>query len=135
MQPARAAPAVPLVYQPLCWRPSICDNNHCGALTRWSHVNLRSGSIRGSLDRAGWLSRPSSSGEFREWYRWKALENRTADLLIPPLRLICAATDTLASGSVYTVLAGKQGEFKLCGPGRRQQQWSEGSRAMSNHGP
>jgi hypothetical protein len=43
MQPARAAPAVPLVYQPLCWRPSICDNSHCGALTRWSHVNLRSG--------------------------------------------------------------------------------------------
>jgi hypothetical protein len=43
-------------------------------------------------------------------------ENRTADLLIPPLRLICPATDTLASGSVYTVLAGKQGELKLCWP-------------------
>ena len=39
-----------------------------------------------------------------------------ADLLIPPLRLICPATDTLASGSVYTVLAGKQGELKLWWP-------------------
>jgi hypothetical protein len=39
----RAAPGVPLAYQPLCRRPSIGDNNHCGALTRWSHVNLRSG--------------------------------------------------------------------------------------------
>src|SRR5271168_4466988 len=30
MRPRRAAPGVPLVYQPLCWRPSVYDSNHCG---------------------------------------------------------------------------------------------------------
>jgi hypothetical protein len=57
----RAAPGVPLVYQPLCWRPSVCDSNHCGTMSRWSHVNLRSGLLPSIFGWAGRLSRPSIS--------------------------------------------------------------------------
>jgi hypothetical protein len=58
---ARAAPGLPFVYQPLCWRPNVCDSNHCGTLSRWSHVNLRSGLVSSIFGCTGRLSRPSSS--------------------------------------------------------------------------
>jgi hypothetical protein len=57
---------VPLVYQPLCWRPSVCDSNHCGTMSRWSHVNLRSGLVPSIFGCARRLSRPSSSRR-RSW--------------------------------------------------------------------
>jgi hypothetical protein len=43
MRPAKAAPGVPFVFSPLCWHPNVCVGNHRGSVTRWSHVNLRSG--------------------------------------------------------------------------------------------
>ena len=61
MRPRRAAPGVPLVHQPLYWRPSVCDSNRCGTMSRWSHVNLRSGLVPSIFGSTGRLSRPSSS--------------------------------------------------------------------------
>jgi hypothetical protein len=85
MGPRRAAPGVPLVYRPLCWHPSARNINHCGTLTRWSHVNLRSRSID------SWIAPVGCQGHHPLAERLGSLvprprhpENRAAQALMPP---------------------------------------------------
>src|SRR5208282_890274 len=44
---------------PLCWRPSVCDSNPRGILTRWCHTNLRVYFQFASSDCGALLSRPT----------------------------------------------------------------------------
>ena len=40
-----AAPGKPLVKLPLCCRPNGLRNSHRGPLTRWNHLDLRTGKV------------------------------------------------------------------------------------------
>jgi hypothetical protein len=87
-----AAPGVLFACQPLCWRPNACNSNHYGTLTRWSHVNLRSG-LGSLIFGSRWVAvKPIIVSERfcnlvarpRPVHR----QNRAAQALMPPLRLM-----------------------------------------------